>query len=187
MQELHGSVPLVRFGTQYLFDAGAWVVALFLAEVFRYEFDLGRIAVLPLLALFAAACLVQFFAGGVYHLYQGRHIYGSFAELRSLLGVVLVSTIVLGIPVAVAGTVVGIPRSTVFIALPIAFVLMGGVRYLKRLLVERSMVPNDDIQKALIFGAGYMGASIARRMTTDRNSPFLPVGLIDDDPLKSNL
>ncbi|MDJ0323902.1 nucleoside-diphosphate sugar epimerase/dehydratase [Cryobacterium sp. PH31-AA6] len=187
MQELHGSVPLVRFGTQYAFDAGAWGVALFVAEVLRYEFELQRIAVIPLLALFAAASLVQFFAGGVYHLYQGRHIYGSFAEVRALLGVVLVATVVLGLPIAVAGTVVGIPRSTVFIALPMAFVLMGGVRYIKRLLVERSMVRTDDIQKALIFGAGYMGASIARRMTTDRNSPFLPVGIIDDDPLKRNL
>jgi FlaA1/EpsC-like NDP-sugar epimerase len=187
MQELHGSVPLVRFGTQYAFDAGAWVVALFVAEVLRYEFEPGRIVVLPLLALFAAACLVQFFAGGVYHLYQGRHIYGSFAEVRALLGVVLVATAVLGVPVAVAGTALGIPRSTVFIALPMAFVMMGGVRYIKRLLVERSVVPKDGLQKALIFGAGYMGASIARRMTTDRNSPFLPVGIIDDDPLKRNL
>ncbi|WP_233199281.1 nucleoside-diphosphate sugar epimerase/dehydratase [Cryobacterium sp. M23] len=187
MQELHGSVPLVRFGTQFAFDAGAWVVALFLAEILRYEFDLRLIDLGPLLALCAAACLVQFLAGGANHLYQGRHIYGSFSEVRALLGVVLASTVILGIPVAVAGTVVGIPRSTVFIALPMAFVLMGGVRYVKRLLVERSVVPKDDIQKALIFGAGYMGASIARRMTTDRNSPFLAVGLIDDDPRKRNL
>ncbi|TFB55296.1 polysaccharide biosynthesis protein [Cryobacterium sp. Sr3] len=187
MQELHGSVPLVRFGTQLAIDAGAWVVALFLAEILRYEFDLRLIDLVPLLALCAAACLVQFLAGGANHLYQGRHIYGSFSEVRALLGVVLASTVILGIPVAVAGTVVGIPRSTVFIALPMAFVLMGGVRYIKRLLVERSVVPKEDIQKALIFGAGYMGASIARRMTTDRNSPFLPVGLIDDDPLKRNL
>ncbi|TFD17788.1 polysaccharide biosynthesis protein [Cryobacterium sp. TMT2-23] len=187
MQELHGSVPLVRFGAQFAFDAGAWVVALFLAEILRYEFDLQLIDLRPLLSLCAAACLIQFFAGGVNHLYQGRHIYGSFSEVRALLGVVLASTVILGIPVAVAGTMVGIPRSTVFIALPMAFVLMGGVRYVKRLLVERSVVPKDDIQKALIFGAGYMGASIARRMTTDRNSPFLPVGIIDDDPRKRNL
>ncbi|WP_338145407.1 nucleoside-diphosphate sugar epimerase/dehydratase [Cryobacterium sinapicolor] len=180
-------MPLVRFGAQYAFDAGAWVVALFMAEILRYEFDFHLIGLLPLLALCAAACLVQFLAGGANHLYQGRHIYGSFSEVRALFGVVLASTVVLGIPVAVAGTAVGIPRSTVFIALPIAFVLMGGVRYVKRLLVERSVVPKDGIQKALIFGAGYMGASIARRMTTDRNSPFLPVGIIDDDPLKRNL
>ncbi|TFD16298.1 nucleoside-diphosphate sugar epimerase/dehydratase [Cryobacterium sp. TMT4-10] len=187
MQELHGSVPLVRFGTQYAFDAGALVVALLTAEIFRYEFDVQLVDLPPLLALCAAACLVQFLAGGANHLYQGRHIYGSFSEVRALLGVVLVAAVVLGIPVAVAGTAVGIPRSTVLIALPMAFVLMGGVRYIKRLLVERSVVQKDDIQKALIFGGGYMGASIARRMTTDRNSPFLPVGIIDDDPLKRNL
>lgn len=187
LQRLHRSMPLVRFGTQYVFDALAWIVALYLAEVFRYEFNLMQIRWLPLLALFAAACVVQFFAGWLFFLYQGRHPYGSFAEVRALLWAVLAATVVLGVPVVLAGTVLGIPRSTVFIALPIAFVLMGAVRYVKRLLVERSRAPRATSANALVYGAGYLGSVIVRRMKTDRNSPYRVVGIIDDDPLKRNV
>ncbi|TFD42978.1 polysaccharide biosynthesis protein [Cryobacterium sp. TMT1-2-1] len=187
MQAIYGSAPLIRFGTQYAFDAGAWAVALVVAEILRYEFVLSRVSWVPLLVLCAAALAVQFFAGWMFFLYQGRHPYGSFAELRALLGAVLVATLVLGIPVFLLGHSVGIPRSTVMIALPAAFILMGGVRWIKRLLVERSLGPVAGTQNALIYGAGYLGAEIVRRMKTDSKSPFLPVGLIDDDTRKRNV
>ncbi len=184
LHDLHRSVPLVRFGTQYAFDAGSWLIALTLAEILRYEFELSAISWLPLIALGAVACAVQFFVGWLFFLYQGRHSYGSFAEVRALLGAVLTATVVLGALVILIGNAVEIPRSTVFIAFPIAFVAMGGVRYLKRLLMERSRSPVDGAQKTLVYGAGELGASIVRRMKTDRRSTFLPVGLIDDDPFK---
>jgi FlaA1/EpsC-like NDP-sugar epimerase len=187
MQELHRSVPLVRFGTQYVFDAAAWVIALLLAETLRYEFNLTQIAWLPLLGLCATACVVQFLVGWLFYLYQGRHPYGSFDEVRALLSALLTATVVLGVPVLIVGNNFDMPRSTVFIALPIAFVLMGGVRYVKRLLVERSQAPGEAAENVLIYGAGYLGAVIVRRMKTDKNSSYRAVGLIDDNPLKRNV
>ncbi|KGJ72365.1 capsule biosynthesis protein CapD [Cryobacterium roopkundense] len=163
------------------------MLALFAAEALRYEFDLSSISWLPLLLMAAVACLLQLVVGWSFFLYQGRHRYGSFAEVRALLGVVLVVTLVVGVPVALFGTALQIPRSTVFIALPIAFVLMGGVRYVRRLLLERSLAPDENASPALIFGAGYLGAEIVRHMKTDRQSGYRPVGLIDDDPLKRNV
>lgn len=187
LRDVHKSVPLVRFGTQFAFDAGAWVIALLLAEAFRYEFHVERISWPPLLLLCAAAIVVQLFIGSLYHLYRGRHPYGSFAEVRSLLWSVLVTALILGVPVIVFGTILDIPRSAVIIALPMAFIYMGGVRYYKRLLVEQAIVPADNAQNALIYGAGYLGGSIVRRMKTDAQSSFRAVGLIDDDPRKSNV
>jgi len=186
MQALNRSIPLVRFGTQFAWDAVSWTIALVLAQMFRYDFEMSRIAWVSLLLLCLAAALVQFFVGWHYRLYQGRHPYGSFAEVRALLWAVLTATIVMGVPVVVTGTLFEIPRSTVFAALPFAFVLMGGIRYVKRLLVERSIEPAADASSALIYGAGYLGSSIVRRMKTDRNSSFRAVGIIDDDPLRRN-
>jgi dTDP-glucose 4,6-dehydratase len=137
--------------------------------------------------LCVAAAILQLFIGSSYHLYHGRHPYGSFAELRTLLWSVLVTALVLGVPVIIFGGLLDIPRSTVIIALPLAFVLMGGVRYYKRLLVERAIVPADNARNALIYGAGYLGGSVVRRMKTDAQSSFRAVGLIDDDPRKSNV
>ncbi|WP_231556458.1 nucleoside-diphosphate sugar epimerase/dehydratase [Cryobacterium sp. MLB-32] len=178
---------MLRFVTQFALDAGCWLLALFVAEALRYEFDLSSIAWVPLLIMGAVACALQLVVGWSFFLYQGRHRYGSFAEVRALLGAVLVVTAVVGIPVALFGTALQIPRSTVFIALPIAFVLMGGVRYVRRLLLERSLAPDESAAPALVFGAGYLGAEIVRHMKTDRQSKYRPVGLIDDDPLKRNV
>ncbi|MGO4692096.1 polysaccharide biosynthesis protein [Glaciibacter sp. 2TAF33] len=176
----------MRFGRHYAADAGAWAVALAGAETLRHEFQPGSIAWVPLLAVAGAACVVQLIAGWLSYLYQGRHAYGSFAEVRALLASVVAVTAVVGGPLLLAGATVGVPRSTVFIALPIAFVLMGAIRYLERLHVERSLAPTGDVQRALVYGAGYLGASIIRRMKTDRHSGYLPVGIIDDDQLKRN-
>jgi FlaA1/EpsC-like NDP-sugar epimerase len=187
LRALQGSMPRVRFGAQFALDAGAWAIALVISEILRYEFDVQRIAWLPLLLLWVFAGLIQFFAGWMFFLYQGRHPYGSFAELRALLWAVLATTAVLGIPVVLTGTQLLIPRSTVFIALPIAFTVMGGVRYTKRLLVERSQAPSGEVENALIYGAGYVAGSLVRRMKTDRRSPYQPVGLIDDDPRKRHV
>jgi len=187
IQQLHKSTAVVRFGAQIAFDAGAWCVALVLAETLRYEFDASSIRWLPLLGLFAAASLVQFLVGWRFVLYQGRHPYGSFAEVRALLWSVITTAVVVGVPVILAGTVLGIPRSTVAIALPLAFVFMGAGRYVKRLLIERALAPTGETQNALVYGAGYMGAIIVRRMKTDASSPFRAVGLIDDDPQKRNV
>nr|WP_169743159.1 nucleoside-diphosphate sugar epimerase/dehydratase [Cryobacterium roopkundense] len=147
---------------------------------------MSNISWLPLVILCIAAVVVQFFVGWFFYLYQGRHPYGSFAEVRALLWAVLTTTVFLGIPVVVSGTLLGIPRSTVFAALPFAFVMMGGIRYVKRLLVERSIQPAADARNALVYGAGYLGASIVRRMKTDHHSSFRAVGIIDDDPLRRN-
>jgi len=179
-------IRFVRFGGHYACDSGAWAFALVSAEALRYEFHIGLIFWFPLLVLCSVTCAVQLLAGWASHLYQGRHAYGSFAEVRALLGTVFAVTAIVGLPVLLGGTTFLIPRSTVFIALPIAFVLMGGVRYLQRVWVERALTPTDDAHRTLVYGAGYLGASIVRRMLTDRHSGFLPVGLIDDDPCKRN-
>lgn len=187
MQRLYSNGPMSRFGTQYAFDAIAWGLAIVLAVIFRWDFDFDSISWRPLAILCLMAAIIQLPAGWVMYLYRGRHPYGSFAEVRALLFAVIIVAIVVGGPVAVWGTAWRIPRSAVFIALPVAFILMGAVRYVKRLLVERSLKPDNGAERALVYGAGYLGSSIVRRMLTDRRSPYLPVGLIDDEPLKRHV
>jgi dTDP-glucose 4,6-dehydratase len=187
VKELYLRAPLTRFGTQYAFDAAAWFVAILAAAVFRFEFDFAGIVWLPLFALAFVVCVVQLLFGWTLFIYRERHPYGSFAEVRALLASVFCTLIVTGVPVVAFGTGWEIPRSTLLIASPIAFTMMGAVRYVKRLLVERSVRPSSTAERALVYGAGYLGSTIVRRMRTDRFSPFVPVGLIDDDPRKRNV
>jgi FlaA1/EpsC-like NDP-sugar epimerase len=186
IQKLRGRNATMRFGTQYLIDSVAWVIALVFAELLRYDFDPTPIGWRWLLAVCVVTALVQLLIGWLLYLYRGRHPYGSFAEVRSLLYTVVISGIIVGLPVAVFGTIIQVPRSVFLIAIPIAFVLMGAVRYSKRLIVERTIKFEVEGEIALVLGAGYLGSTIVRRMLTDRNSLYVPAGIIDDSPARRN-
>ncbi|WP_348788956.1 nucleoside-diphosphate sugar epimerase/dehydratase [Leifsonia sp. NPDC080035] len=181
-----GETLLQRFGSQFALDAVAWLVAVFAAALLAYDFQVQRMPLLALLFVSAIAMLAQLIIGGAFSLYRGQFTYGSFDEVRALLLAVCAVAVVVGVPVIVWGNNVHLARSTMFLALPFAFVLMGSARYIKRLYVEAKSRPGDGAAPTLIFGAGYLGRSLVQRMLTDRYSPYLPVGMIDDDPRASH-
>ena len=49
------------------------------------------------------------------------------------------------------------------------------------------MKPGGQAERALLYGAGYLGNQTVKRLLTDQAAPALPVGFLDDDPLKRNL
>jgi dTDP-glucose 4,6-dehydratase len=170
-----------RFVTQYLLDAVAWVVALGAATVLRFELNVEFVPWKPIVYACLVAVVLQFIFGWIFHLYRGRHPIGSFDEVVSLLRVVVSVTLALAVPALIFGGIIGLPRSVVFIAAPMAFVFTGGVRYVGRFVAERSSAPADGAALTLIYGAGHLGASIIRRMQTDDGASYIPVGIIDDD------
>ena len=140
-----------------------------------------------ILALCGVAVVLQFVLGRwAFNLYRGRYRIGSFHEVKALAATVAVTAITIGTPVLIAGTVLRIPRSTVLVALPMALVLMGGARYLRRWAWERRVKPSEEAANALVYGAGYLANFLIPQMLTDPRSSLLPVGLIDDSPAKSN-
>ncbi|MEO5919631.1 MAG: nucleoside-diphosphate sugar epimerase/dehydratase [Pseudolysinimonas sp.] len=178
---------MTRFGTQIVFDAAAWFLAILLGNFFRFGFDLGRISWTALIVTGSAVVVVQIAVGVALYLYRGRHPYGSFAEVRTLVIVILITTLVVGAATILFGNRFGLPRSTVIIAAPLALVLMASLRYIKRLLVERAHRFDVDARATLVYGAGYLGSTIVRRMQTERHSKYRPVGLIDDNPKRRNV
>ncbi|WP_457973906.1 polysaccharide biosynthesis protein [Arthrobacter sp. D1-17] len=133
------------------------------------------------------AILMQAALGWLWALYRGRHQQGAFHEAQTLLATVLSVAGVLFLVNLLFISPAGLPRSTALVALPVAFVLMGGSRYLQRLVMERKARPRESAQRTLVYGAGQTGAYLVRRMLSDSTSPYIPVGLIDDDPHKRHL
>ncbi|QEE60847.1 polysaccharide biosynthesis protein [Salinibacterium sp. dk2585] len=176
-----------NIGGQYVFDAASWSASLAFAAVFRYEFALRNVFVPSIVILCVVAMALQFALGRWgFNLYRGRYRIGSFHEVRALAVTVATTALIIAIPVLVAGTLFKIPRSTVLVALPMALVLMGGARYMRRLLWERKLKPTDAAENTLVYGAGDLANFVIPQMLTTRTSRYLPVGLIDDSPAKSN-
>ena len=88
----------------------------------------------------------------LHHLYRGRFTYGTFEEVRALAAAVVVVALLLGVPVVILGPAIGIPRSTVFVATPIALLFMFSVRYVKRLYVELKARPSVGAVPTLVYG-----------------------------------
>lgn len=181
-----------RTALQVALDCAAWVLAVPLALILRYELETasapwGPFTPAGLLAQIVIACLVQCAFGLAFGLYRGLWRYGSFDEVAHLAR----STVVVTVCLAVINAIVSrqlVPMSVIFFAGVVALVLMAAVRYLWRLSLERRNRPRDeDATPVLIFGAGEGAVQLLTSMLRNPNSPYLPIGLLDDDPGKRNL
>ncbi|MGI8678591.1 MAG: polysaccharide biosynthesis protein [Jatrophihabitans sp.] len=169
-----------------LTDVVIWLFAVELAALSRYDYHVGlvRWEVVSVLALLLAGG--QLVVGALVVLYQGRYLPGSFDEMRAVaVSGVTVSAVAMAIVLAIhpAGT----PRAVPVLAAPIALVGMAGVRFVKRGISQASSGPTAGAERILILGAGWVGSTLAQRMLRDPTSPFLPVGFLDDDPIKRKL
>ncbi|XPP27848.1 MAG: nucleoside-diphosphate sugar epimerase/dehydratase [Leucobacter sp.] len=174
------------YGLLFILDVVAWAFGILAALILRFDFSLGRIHWGWTLALIGVTALLQLIGGWVFWLYRGRYEVGGFDEVRALaLEVTAVTLVAWGFAYLV-GYGNGIPRSTMIIAAPIAFSVMGVVRYLTRLAREQRMKPGSGAEPTLLYGAGHLGTLTVKRLLTDAQATFLPVGLLDDDPRKRN-
>jgi FlaA1/EpsC-like NDP-sugar epimerase len=183
----NGGKPALWLWSQYLLDAGAWIVAILLALILRYELRVDVINSAGVVVFALVAVAAQFAVGLSFALYRGRYSFGSFHEARLLVLVTVLVGVILVLSSVAFWTVIGIPRSIGIIAFPFAYMFMAATRYLKRMYVEGKAKPGEDAQRALVYGAGFLGKSLVERMLQDRDSPYFPVGLIDDDPAKKHL
>jgi len=174
-----------KVGGQAAFDAISWVAAVFLAGLFRYEFDAGKISAFPFFILGASIALSTFTLGKLLSLYRARHKVGSFGELYSLISVTGATVAPFVVVNFLFGASWGIPRSVVIIAAPLFLLLSGGARALRRFNASKRKSPHPG-KPVLIYGAGAMADKLIPQLLEDPQSLYLPVGLIDDDPQLSN-
>ncbi|KQM14262.1 capsule biosynthesis protein CapD [Plantibacter sp. Leaf171] len=177
--------PGPRFAAKTALDALCWVLAIVVAQLVRFELEYERVALVGTVALCVIAVVAQLVVAYLWSYYHGLHSFGSFYEAKQLIVVALIVTAILVAVNAVFGVAWGVPRSTTVIAFPFAIVFMGITRYVKRLFVDSRSRP-IEAQRVLVYGAGALGMSIIPRLMRDPQSPYLPVGVIDDDPSKRN-
>jgi FlaA1/EpsC-like NDP-sugar epimerase len=80
----------------------------------------------------------------------------------------------------------GIPRSVPLIEGATALLLMGGMRLLARVFFERegTRATAGSSRRVLVIGAGEAGTMIVRELLRHPESGLIPVGFLDDEPVK---
>jgi len=169
-------------------DIAAWAAATTLAIYLRFGLTLeadsntGFWRVLPLVAV------LQVLAGYAVGLYRRRWRYGSYDEVAALTLTAVLTTGGLYVLNEVYFSERPIPQSAVVVGGLFGLVLMAGIRYMWRLILEWLRRPSDKTaEKTLIFGAGEGGVQVITAMLRSRSSEYLPIGLIDDSPSKHRL
>jgi len=124
-------------------------------------------------------------------LYRRLWVYASTNELRLItISVTTASVLASGVMVILYYFKLiqpGMPRSALGIDWLISLILIGGSRFVLRILAEQSSSQtNAKTRHALILGAGDAGALVVRELQKTSQLNLIPVGFLDDDPAKQN-
>ncbi|MGY2002863.1 polysaccharide biosynthesis protein [Blastococcus sp. SYSU DS1024] len=159
---------------------------LVLALAARYEGSLEESHPSGLLVGILVGTAVFPVTSAALRLHQGRYAVGGADELKALgLAVGVSATAVLAVVLA-SGAPRLLPLSVPVIGAVLSLVLMTTVRLVIRSQREGAVRPRTGLP-TLVFGAGDAAEQLIRSMLSDPQSPYLPVGLLDDDPAKRHV
>lgn len=130
----------------------------------------------------------------VYHffgLYRRLWVYASTSELRLIIVAVTAASVLTGgvmlVFISLGWIQPGMPRSALGIDWLISLILIGGSRFVLRILAEQSAAQiGGATRRVLILGAGDAGALVVRELQKSSSLNLVPVGFLDDDPAKQN-
>ena len=168
----------------YATDVFAWMLAIFVAAGLRYDLDFYEVNWYVYAAFVPAAAVLQLLFGFIFHLYTkgSRSRVGEFDDALAVAITAGAVGSILWLSTLIFGLTWGASRSVMLIATPIALVLMLFTSSVTRIVRRRSRMPGPDSTPALVFGGGSVGSNLIRWMMSDPQSPYRPVGVIDDDP-----
>jgi FlaA1/EpsC-like NDP-sugar epimerase len=146
---------------------------------------------LPYFILLALLLKLTFLV--LFNLYDISWHFISLGELIRVFKALSLATLSLGMTLFLLRVYLpfqGFPRSILFLDLIISFFLVGALRISKRIFYEglkNTFKSKGEKVKILIIGAGNAGEQIIREMLRNKNSIYLPIGFIDDNPVKQRI
>ena len=156
--------------------------SLWLSFLLRFDFTLGEKNYPTLFFLSLPINVIIFLAiSGFLNLYQGIWRYVSVDDLKDIVKVSALSSLIFMFVIVLSGRFTGYPRSIYFLNFTIFILCNGGTRFTIRMFREAFIPMSDMARNVLIVGAGSAGNEIAKSLKTGKNKHYIPVGFIDRD------
>jgi len=172
----------------FLGDGILLALSLYLAFYLRFDGQIHGVYFRQMLWSLPLFLLVKYAIFASFRLYRMSWSYVGFYEIVDILKAVTVSFLLLLGLIFIFWThrlFQGYPRSVPFIdyALTLVFIVMfrASKRFYSQTLSGRKKA---GTKRTLVIGAGNAGEQIVRDMRRQKESPYTPVGFIDDDPAK---
>ncbi len=142
----------------------------------------------------AVSLIVKPLVYNLFGLYRRLWIYASVQELKLIAAAVTTASLVvfsIMVILNVMGMYVGFLRAVFVIDWLLSLVLVGGMRFIMRLLAENKDLAKltgrgGTTRRALIVGAGDAGALVVRELQKNPQLSLTTVGFLDDNPDKQN-
>jgi len=173
--------------------ADIFLISIAVLFAFLIRFD-GQIPVqyfpfvLRIVALAVIFTIPIFYFQG---LYSFSWSYVSTSEAVSLFKATTISFVFLSITIFISKyfpSFKNFPRSILLISYLLVFVFCGGIRIAKRAFMQITGVSRmAKKEKTLIIGAGDAGEQILRSIISSKNSPYYPIGFVDDNSMKQGV
>lgn len=163
-------------------------LSVFLAFLVRFEGQIPTRYLLNIEGIIILSLLITIPIFYFFKLYYFTWTYVSAGELISLAKGTVLSFLILTATFFILRdhqVFSGFPRSTLFIGYFLVFIFCGGIRFAKRIYLHMFKEGGGiEKERTLIAGAGDAGEQILRSILMSKSSPYLPVGFIDDNPVK---
>ena len=174
-----------RYSLLAAVDAVIWIMAVLITTALRHDLVMAQVWWAGAIIAGAVAASLHVSVAWTMRLYAGRHRLGSIDE-----------AIILALVIGFVGTfgmavmqVPSLPR-LVPLSVPLAATVTAlagimGTRVVLRRMQEAARKPREGL-RALIVGAGDGGTWLVKDLLINPQSPYLPVGFVDDDPAKGH-
>ena len=172
---------------QFVIDMIIWSVTAIAASYARFEYqghhDPFGATKSSVIRVIPIVLVVHAIVGYVVGIYRRRWRYGSFDEVGGLVVATLITTSVLFVLRFFDTSLNPFPRSVIFISGFAGLCFVAASRYAWRLMREQLRRPTDQTAaKILVYGAGEGGIQMVNTLLRNPQSPYLPVGFLDDNP-----
>ena len=125
-------------------------------------------------------------------LYRRMWMYASVQELKVIIIAVTAASAIVSATMILflsLGFFIGFPRTILGIDWLLSILLVGGLRFSLRIISDNfatgaATVKIGENRRTLIIGAGDAGALVVREMQKNPQMNFVPVGFLDDNPVK---
>ncbi|RJQ53951.1 MAG: polysaccharide biosynthesis protein [Nitrospiraceae bacterium] len=184
------SSKLKRTAFYAIVDGILLTIALYFAFYLRFEGSIPQIHIERFLGYLSVFLSIKYLLFMLFRLYNISWSYVGFYELLNTLKANVVAMVLLfGLSAFnYDGVFAGFPRSIPIIDFGISLLCIGMFRTSKRFYRQTWGSRHvKSMKHTLIIGAGNAGEQIVRDMRRQVNSPYTPVGFIDDDPMKQGV
>ncbi|SDQ14790.1 polysaccharide biosynthesis protein [Virgibacillus salinus] len=176
----------IRMSLLILLDSLIVSLAIFVASWIVYP-DISVFAMPALLISSIALLFFHHLWAFIYKLYNKVWAYASVGELIAIVQAITLSIVSAGVVQYIVNDF-AIYRRALVVTWMLHVILIGGSRFLWRIVRDRYITEGTNKKRTLIVGAGSAGAMIVRQLKNNNNTSELqPVAFVDDDFSKQKM